>query len=550
MDFTKITDSDLEIICGRLMLMSGSPYRILKNLDAKGAKRLKKNISKYGSDAVAELSDECRQYFAPDCDPMLTAEFFKGCEDEIALRSERKRSGFFAEYSDLPSLTVEALWQLTEGGWVDFESKGEYSEAALFEGELYRFCLRVRDFDVSAQLDREASFIEPLRLERDGDRFSLHCKYTSYETDEEGDVCFRFSCPEAIAEAYNQYEMIGYPWESLSEVATAIVNKSELSEKLCNSAEKELLPLMRELASVDGISDGKRDFTLLKQLAGAYGFDKVTSVLEQAEKHDEYSYKESQKRLALLNRAEYEPLWREIYEKIANSQKDYPRLAVPDAQKEALERARREIEVRLIADGYKGSYPDFYKDGSMLGVHLAESYEMQYFVGLKRRVRYFIRCTESTCDDGFYITFTSGTDLTKGGKCRDIYSCMFADDGKRLYRTTTYSPEADELAVSVSVAVKRAECKRLNRREKKQELGSPLFGVIWFILCLFITGGAFSILFHLLFIPLMWGLMWLFGEGESLGEFLRAVPWLHSVLFAWLGFGGLFGLTVVLAKRK
>ena len=127
---------------------------------------------------------------------------------------------------------------------------------------------------------------------------------------------------------------------------------------------------------------------------------------------------------------------------------------------------------------------------------------------------------------------------------------MFNDSGKRLYNTTVYSSSSDNLALSVSTAIKRAECRPLNKYEKEQEHGAALPAEIEFILCLILAGGLFSVGFNLIFFPFMWGVEWLFGVRENFGEFMSHIPWLFSILFTWVGFGGVFGLVEMLSKRK
>ena len=44
--------------------------------------------------------------------------------------------------------------------------------------------------------------------------------------------------------------------------------------------------------------------------------------------------------------------------------------------------------------GYKGTYPDFVKYEKLKGLHLEESYNVTYFVGMEKRVVYRIYCNE------------------------------------------------------------------------------------------------------------------------------------------------------------
>ncbi len=557
MDYAKISDSDLEKISFELMFFADLPHNFFRNADEKTARKYKKKLLKNGSVIISGLGDVTRPFFAPDTDPMLLMEFLCGCDDEHDRRKKQYEKDFFDEFSDLPLLTVKALWQIKESCNVSFEDRGTYSEIpscyeTVFGSDFCQISLTADDLESTPmQYDPDSPVIyDKASLTRDGDRFYLRCKYTDLETDSEGDACFSFSSPKATAKVYSGCEFSFDPWRTLTGAAEGILRKHEILPELLCPTETELLPLAKELSLLDLTFEEKRGFSLLKERAARYGFDELVSLLSSAEQKPDKSYVNVTERLNELNKSKYEPLWRELFELITDSQKDYPKTSDLCKDKERLTALRREIEVRLMCEGYEGEYPDFYKCENMRGLHLAYSYGLTYFVGMQKNVRYFIHCEESFHDDELYIEFISGTDLTRKGECRDIYSCMFNDKGRRLYETTLYSHGTDELMRSVQTAVKRAECKPLGKYEKAQEYGPASYAIGGFFLWLIIGGAMFSIAFHLLFFPLMWGLEFLFGIRESFWEFMSSIPWLHSVLFAWIGFGGACGIIDVLAKRK
>ena len=186
---------------------------------------------------------------------------------------------------------------------------------------------------------------------------------------------------------------------------------------LCNDAEIKLIPLLKEIATLDCIPNEHEPlaFPLLKGLAIKHGYTKIADKLRLVENTSITSYLKSSSlrtTLGIMNKAQYEPLWREIYNKVADSQKDYPKQNEHSEDKK-LQKLRNEIDVRFLSEGYSGKYPDFYKIGSMKGIHLANSYGMSYFVGLKKNVQYYIHCFENVYEEDISVTFVSGTDLTK-----------------------------------------------------------------------------------------------------------------------------------------
>ena len=84
--------------------------------------------------------------------------------------------------------------------------------------------------------------------------------------------------------------------------------------------------------------------------------------------------------------------------------------------------------------GYKGNYPNFYKDGEILRPHLAKSYETVYLVGREKNVKHIVHCFESCDKESLNIFLLCGTALLKKGEeATDIISCLFNAKGRRIF---------------------------------------------------------------------------------------------------------------------
>ncbi len=463
------------------------------------------------------------------------------------------KEDFLSEFSDLPELTKETLWRIKQRGIISFEQKGDKGEFTVELTPAFSLILTVENLQVSKTLGSREVYSQTERISCNNGDYHIRFKYENPESDELKNIDFYFTNPREKIEVLNCCYILGEPWHELSTVADEIVYKSELSLNLCNQKEVELLPLLKELQSFGGTAEELFGFTLLKELASKYGYTEIVKALRKIEGMEIDSFKSAfkvQQQFDVFSKSEYEPMWRELFAEISDSQKDYPRNIEKIEGNKKLKKLRKDVEARFLLEGYKGSYPDFYKQGAMKGIHLVNSYEMSYWVGMKQNAGYFIHCVEFFDGENISIAFISGTDLTKGKKCEDIYSCMFSDNGKRLFQLTVFSEESDDLTTALSIALKRAECKPLNKHEKGSEYNGKSSAVLTFLFYLIVCGGLFSVAFNLLLIPMMWGMDLLFGATESFGEFFAWFPWKYTLAFAWVGFGGALGLVQALSKRK
>jgi hypothetical protein len=345
--------------------------------------------------------------------------------------------------------------------------------------------------------------------------------------------------------------------------------KADLPGDYCNAEEKELLPLIKEIVALEYWMQLPEQelfsFSELKKLARQYGYNKAAIMLgklETIKPDDSKFYKTVKKLTMLLCQKQYEPLWREIYNKIAKSQTEYPNKVDSLCDKELLMSVRRDIQTLMQSKGYIGTYPDFVKDGVLNGIHLERSYDMTYFVGMEKRAQYHIHCCESFEENDYLtIQFLCGTAFFKkseAGMDVDIYDCLFNAKGRRLFHTmhhyiplkTEEDNEADNLETSISIAVKKAECIKLTKAEQKEYYGKMITGWEMFWWVFLIGGGMFSITMTLIMMLLCIITTAAFGLFADIPEMLKTVPWGLLLAIGWIGFGGAMGIIEVLARRK
>lgn len=384
-------------------------------------------------------------------------------------------------------------------------------------------------------------------------------------------------------DVYNAFEctaFFGDPWDYICDIAYSVIKKAELDVSLCNSRERELLPILGEMSLLSNFTFFSRLHTLRKTgdgtpaayltfpymhgLAVKYGCDKILNLLDRLESISPDSSKyqrEIGKLKSCLCEQKNEPLWRELFDKIRSSQEEYPNKIEIHFPADVLSGLRESVEGLFHERGYDGAYPDFVKKAPMRGIHLEESYGTDYLVGMEKRVFRRIHCIESLDPDGqLRVQFLTGTALLRRNEEEgDIYSCLFNAKGRRIYHTVNYSlPDKwgdaspgtiADLEVSVNIAAKKAELRRLDKAERLAYHGHS-GGIFIFLSFLIIAGGMFAAaMMTCAFIILSILTLTLVGPGEF-ASMMQAIPWLPLFLFAWISFGVCMGLVTVLCKTK
>ena len=251
-----------------------------------------------------------------------------------------------------------------------------------------------------------------------------------------------------------------------------------------------------------------------------------------------------------LNDAKCESLWRELYELVADTQAEYTDKMLSYDQKK-LNNIRSEIEECFHDLGYEGKYPTFVKKGALKGIRLEESYDQSYFVGREKYAQYMVECREILYGDMLHIQFICGTAfLKKSETVPDIYSCCFNKKGRRIFKKFLWdAAEMDALPQYVTIAAKRAECTKLNKKEKGL-LGNTAGSWLYFALMFLFMGGMFAVLFTAAMFLFFCGLTAVLDGFGTMMEMIKEFPWWLMLVMSFVGFGGAMTIVDIKAKNK
>ncbi|HIZ44970.1 MAG TPA: DUF3878 family protein [Firmicutes bacterium] len=405
---------------------------------------------------------------------------------------------------------------------------------------------------------------------KQGDEYILTGEAEEWEKDLLMPFSVRFTDAKVEAALYRADEQPFHemPWEYLQLIAGAVLDKYHLSSKYLNDEEKELLPLMKEIVGLsvrelqaDTLEN--RSFPLLKAYMARLRYQEILPLAECLENAGASSRKRkriAEKLISQLNTLKYASLWRELFHVLTESQKKYPSRTAC-ASSALLEEIRRNIQIHMERHGYSGAYPDYIKTGEVRGIHLAEAYNMDYFVGFEKRAVYHIHCTELYFDGQFEIQFVCGTELLRKYEAAgDIYSCLFDAKGRRLFHTVCYQSgnlydgevnRMGGLELCIRTAVKRAELIRLTKEERKAAAVS--YVSCWGILFskFVIEGGLFAGFMMIFFVLAAAATCFVFGEPQMILPVLSENGvWWKALLSIWILYGGAMSVIAILARRK
>ena len=377
-------------------------------------------------------------------------------------------------------------------------------------------------------------------------------QYTlALETKEEGKYYLRFNdivftesrCYNIVSAQY----YLGNPWTHLVHIAFGLCVKAHYTPDLLNQKEKDILPLLQELKQIAVIDkDCKYEFPLLLDSVEKLGYNELKKRFDKVKtaRIKEIALAELTNVLSFIK---YKPLWDEIYNAVKESQSEYEPYILTDRSHEKV------IDAVMKERGFCGAYPDYVKVSATKGIINESSYGEIYTITKEKNAVCRVRCQEIGDDDGEkQIVFLCGTAFLKEGtpaEDADIYYCAFNAKGKALLNTVECDMESkDEIKKCALIAAKRAERIKLTKAEKQhQKSNAPSF--LSSFLPMFILGGGFFSIASTL-ISLIIVVITSLAAGESVGEFLRDIPWLFIVLFTWIGFGGAMGIITALSNRK
>lgn len=348
----------------------------------------------------------------------------------------------------------------------------------------------------------------------------------------------------------------GYPWEHLACIAYDILDKCSLNGDYLNSKEKALIPLLKELKVLSvwaPLYEECPKFEILKQYAEKQNLTHLIPLFDKAVSNFSSENANVGHFVSLvnkLNEAVCEPLWREMYALLSATQEGYAKRE--SKQDNSLQQVRKIIQKRLHSLGYEGEYPKFYKNGNMKGVHLEESYNLSYFVGPEKNVKYIIECVEDTRYGTLQIQFLCGTAFLKKDKnVTDVYSCGFNAKGKRFFKTLFVdADELDRLEELTAIAAKKAECIKLSKPEKTIYNNNGPINWREFMSIFFVMGGLFAVMMTAAMFLICCIVTWIAVGISEIPEMITQMPWWLLFLIGFVGFGGAMAIIETMVRRK
>ncbi len=544
----------------------------LEKTDA-GQRKLRKLVNKLYKTWSNEFPEEIRSFIEKGSDAEVIALLKEASTGYNALLEEKKNA-FIRELSSLDEDSRAAL-------------------ILMFEHYGYLPCTEVNGDDIKIFIDDVGSIRKELTLKnvrgyapalvgvsienckivfnKEENRYHICGETETFSDNALIDVNVSFEDAEVKITVFNPCSndiASENPWDYLASLSNSICTKSDFSEDYCNDNEKLLLPLLRDIVEVGypNFEDNEaRSLCELESLLNRYSCKKAIDLLYKFKKDRSVNksyfkvYKISRRLSNLLSQKKYEPIWREVFEKIKESQREYQSKAELLCDKKLLNDTRDEIRNFMEAKGYEGTYPDFVKYGEIKNVRLAQSYDMTYFAGFEKNVKYFVHCVESFEEnDSLIIQFLCGTALLKKDDEKDVFGCMFNAKGKRFFDVVShriplnseYDGEVCDLATAVSVTVKKTELLKLDKAEMKAYNGYTVPGFRYFLWIFVIFGGLFGIGMTLVAMLIAANITFLFGTLADVLEMLKSIPWWLILTIGWIGYGGTMGIIETLARRK
>ncbi len=442
----------------------------------------------------------------------------------------------------LQSLDYPHIEQTDSRVEITIESTAAYKRTLILEG-ISKFQTQSEYADIETQ---DLSYIEAEQC------YSYNGRCVEWNDGESPEFDIRFKAVRVEVQVYNCTAGTFFttePWSMLSFCCCSLVAKAELGKEYINESEKELLPVMRELDQFYRYNVVCR-FPILISIAERYGYDEVAKafrLLDGKRAHGKEYNKLEPLAKNFLSKEKYSPMWRELWDKVCESQKGYPNEVELCVDAGKLSKARAEITKRLREHGYGGEYPYFTKIAPIKGLRLAESYGLTYTVGFKKRVKFSVYCREQGHPDSVSFMFVTGTDLRKTHG-EDIYSCMFNTKGKTLSNSIACPDSKGELLKKrIDIAVKKAELRSLTKEEQLwcDNAAKPFNAFSFFM----IIGGLFAVFFTLAMMGFACIDAAITSGKDAIPElFDSPTPWVVMFVLSWIGFG--LPMTVLKARAK
>ncbi len=435
--------------------------------------------------------------------------------------------------NDFSAEVRKAFEQIEHNGFYldgyDIQAENGNLKINIFYNGVMKKILILKNAEYSVDISEIEIYSENVNIRKENGKYFLDADYYDYAEDgEKRNDKLTISFTDAEIECrIHKPNLINFglkPWNNLFTLAWEIANKYDIFPDCCNERETAFIPLLTELYRLDHLSDNQR-FPLLKELFIKHGFSEAAKRLEkiETEADERLRIKRTDRFAEQLNNAKYENVWRELFDKIMESQEGYPPENAPD---EKMLLMRERINALMAENGYKGAYPEYIKT-ELKG---------------KKRHAFYLYFGERYIDDLTRIKCFCGTrELKENEDIGDIYSCMFRDKTKRVCAelSSDLFDENNEIRQDidnyVKIAIKKAQQEKLTKEEKKAVFTND--GVSVSLPEALITGLLTAIIALIIAIPLfilIGGLISfiLFGA-DGVKDMLHEIPWfkMSAIIF-------------------
>lgn len=443
----------------------------------------------------------------------------------------------------------------------DFKWSGNVLEILVDSSNSFEEKLILSDakYAVDKEFDSISFFLEDFSFVRENDRYKLTGEAFSYAEDVYFDMSITFASANCDIQVFNPTNLFMdlAPWDQLSAISNSIITK-EIFDNLLNTAELELLPLLKEIQYLQVLySDESKSLPNFKAYITKHNFLELLPLIERIESSNISRKRRTSliyKLINKLNLIKYKPLWQELYDLICSTQKDYPTYIAIKKPKCTITRLRNKTTKIMQEYGYSGTYPDFYKKSALKGIHLFESYNLSYTVAFANNVVHHIHCDENLDDQNIALTFLYGTEFLKRGEnVSDINSCRFNCKGKKFTSSVMFKADFESnqklsLEERIEIITKKAEFKKLSQKEQSKIFNTYASFSAKFMLFLvtFIFSGF---IFASLFIPVMMAfaafMLWIDGMPVIISD----IPWTALYFETWALFGAPMGIITASLKK-
>lgn len=491
-----------------------------------------------------ELSDELKNYLFKELNAHEALCFMRECHKKSEELTELHKTEFAKNAVGLSSEVVDALWTNTHPDFYPtLLYRGNDVIFVIEDHNSYDQLLILRNIGGTRIDPAHHVWASEATIEFSNGLYYLRSTIRNDENDSFVPAEITFADAEILLNVYNCTDCLFFcdnAWDYLCGMANEIVSKASLSEDLCNAAELELIPLLKEIKFIqysalfeDVCEDGENYFPNFTAYAEKLECPEIVSLLEKLEKERPGSKRHmsvAQQIQTNANEPCGEAMLRALFDEIGSTQTDYPHKAHALSGEE-IENVREIITQKLAEHGFSGSYPIFTAQGD--------------------KASFLIHCTEAQFYNVPHIDFSCCTSLIENDdKAYDVYSFLFNNGKKRLLRSVShsfYSEECNSLEEDIDIAVKNVHTLRLTTADRLAHYSPSEFTL--FLHLFIFAGGLFAIFMTIGFILIEFVITLLLGKIGWFPELFMDTPWWLVFISCWILFGGIYGLYMLSTNK-